>query len=122
FRADITCPGTLLRRLLIEAHALSLVQLFKSTCFNRTAVEKPFLPAIIPDEAEPTIAYQSFDSSVSHVQNLRQSHLEAALSSESSSVPSGKPSSQAGPLLEESAGRGLKLEHTAGNGPGKGRV
>jgi len=58
---------------------LPLVQPIKLSSFNRTAVEKPFLPAIIPDKAEPTIAYQSFDCSVGHVQNLRQSRLEATL-------------------------------------------
>ena len=69
FRPDVARPRTLLRRLFVEADALTLVELFKSSGFNRAAVEEPFLTAIIADEAEAAISHQTFDCSVRHVQN-----------------------------------------------------
>jgi len=45
---------------------LTLVELFESAGFNRTAMEEPLLAAIVTDEAEPAISYQTFDRSVRH--------------------------------------------------------
>src|SRR5262245_56134274 len=66
-RADISCPGPFLRRLLFEAHPLPLIQLFKPFGFDRATVEKPLLSTIVADETEATIPHQSLNCSVGHV-------------------------------------------------------
>ena len=71
FGAYIPRAWAFLRRFLVEADALSLVQLFEVSGLHRAAMEEPFLPAIVPDEPESPIAHQTLDDPVRHVDNLR---------------------------------------------------
>src|SRR5688500_5672071 len=65
--ADIARARSLLRRLLLEADALPLVELFEFPYLDRIAVEKPLLTALVLDEPETAVPYQPFDGSVRHV-------------------------------------------------------
>src|SRR5688572_21309040 len=65
--ADVPRARAFLRRLLLEADALPLVELFEVTSLDRIAVEKPLLTALVLDEPETAVPYQTFDGSVRHV-------------------------------------------------------
>jgi hypothetical protein len=66
-RADVPCPRTFRRRLLIEADALTFVQLLERAGLHRAAVKEPLLAAIVADESESAIADQPFNRAVRHV-------------------------------------------------------
>ena len=66
-RADVPRSRTFRRRLLIEADALTFVQLLERAGLHRAAVKEPLLAAIVADESESAIADQPFNRAVRHV-------------------------------------------------------
>jgi hypothetical protein len=65
--ADISGARPFLRRLLVEAHALSLGELIEAASFHRASMEEPLLAAIISNEPESTIPHKPFNRAVRHV-------------------------------------------------------
>ena len=56
-RANVTRAWAFLRRFLVEADALTLVELIESPAFDRAAMEEPLLTAFVADESEPAIPH-----------------------------------------------------------------
>ena len=65
--ADVSRSRPLGRRLLVEADALTFVQLLERAGLHRAAVKKPLLAPVVTNESESAIADQPFDRAVRHV-------------------------------------------------------
>jgi len=67
FRANVSRARSFLGRLLVEAHALTFVELFEVSRLDGTAMEEPLLATIVTNEPETTISDESFNRTVRHV-------------------------------------------------------
>jgi hypothetical protein len=84
FAANVTGARSLGRWFFIKADTLTFVELVEAA-LDRAAVKEPFLPAIVADEPEPSVANESFDSAARHPSLLGLVQMPS--SGISSSVP-----------------------------------
>src|SRR5258708_3033937 len=64
------------RRLFCEVDALAFIQLVEAALY-RAAMKKPLLPAIVADEAEPSVANESLDGATRHPSLLERVRVRA---------------------------------------------
>src|SRR5262249_22020943 len=84
FAANVAGARPFRRRLLIEADALTFVELVEAA-LNRTSMKEPLLTAIVANEPEPSVSNESFDRAARHPSLLGQA--AAQWRGISSSVP-----------------------------------
>ena len=65
--ADVSGARAFRRWLFIKADPLTFVQFIKTAGGDRAPMKEPLLAALIPDKPETTIAHQSFNRPVRHV-------------------------------------------------------